>query len=210
MSDALPAQPAPTEPAAATATPAPAATPSPAPTAPAPSAAPAANAEPAAPDATKPAAPVNAAPEKYEFNAPEGVQLDGEVMSAFEGVARDLGLPQDKAQSVIDKVAPVLAARQTAAFEAVKTEWGNAAKADTEIGGEAFDANLAIAKQGMDALFTPEFTQFLNSTGLGNHPEMIRGCYRYGKTLAQDPGVQGRHSNGKPQDPAKRMYPSMA
>jgi len=206
MSDASPAQPAPSAEPVAT----------PAPGAPAPGAAPAPapaaqGTPPAAPAAGESKPPVaEGAPEKYEFNAPEGTQFDTEVLTAFETAARDLNLPQDKAQSVIDKVAPVMAARQNAAFEAVKTEWGNASKADKEFGGENLDANLAIAKQGMESLFTPEFKQFLESTGLGNHPEMIRGMYRYGKTLAQDSGVRGQQSAGGEQSQAKRLYPSMA
>lgn len=189
--------------------------PAPDPVAPAidPVAAPAAPVEPVEPVA--PVAPVDpvkaepAAPENYEFVSPEGLTLDTEVISAFEGVARDLDLPKDKAQSVIDRVAPVIAARQTAAFEATKTEWGNQAKADKEFGGDAFTENLAVAKLAMDEHFAPDFKAFLESTGLGNHPEMIRGLYRIGKTLSQDGAIRGRQAAGQT-DPAKRLFPNQA
>ena len=73
------------------------------------------------------------APESYEFNtqvadAPD--ELDPEVVNAFGDVAKELNLPQDAAQKVLDKVAPVLQRRQAEAVEEAKTEWANEAKAD--------------------------------------------------------------------------------
>ena len=53
------------------------------------------------------------APEKYEdFKAPQGVSLDADVVKGFSEVAKELNLPQDKAQAVIDKVTPILAQKQ--------------------------------------------------------------------------------------------------
>lgn len=206
MNDAVSAPPAAPDPAAAPA-PEVVAAPVATPAAPDPvAAAPTPDAPPAEP--TAPVAPV--APEHYEFAVPEGVTLDAEVMTAFEGVARELDLPKGKAQSVIDKVAPVIAARQTAAFEAVKTDWGNQAKADKEFGGGALDANLATAKLALDEHFSPEFKNYLETTGLGNHPEMIRGLYRIGKTLAQDGAVRGRQASHSDASAAQRLFPNQA
>ena len=50
------------------------------------------------------------APESYEFKAPEGTQFDDAVIGAFSEVAKELNLPQDQAQKVLDKMAPVIAA----------------------------------------------------------------------------------------------------
>ena len=63
------------------------------------------------------------APDKYEFNAkvadaPE--ELDPEVLTAFGDVAKELDLPQEAAQKVLDKVAPVMQARQAKAVEDAK------------------------------------------------------------------------------------------
>ena len=53
------------------------------------------------------------APDEYEFNAqvadaPD--ELDPEVLTAFGEVAKELDLPQDAAQKVLDKMAPVIQA----------------------------------------------------------------------------------------------------
>ncbi len=137
------------------------------------------------------AAPAGAPAAYTAFTAPEGVTLAPTVVTAFEGVSRELGLPQDKAQLVIDKLAPALAQHAVTSTETARADMLAASKADTEVGGEKFDENLAVAGLAMDAYFKPEFKKFLNETGLGNHPEMIRGLLRAGAKLKPDGWVFG-------------------
>ena len=66
------------------------------------------------------------APESYDFKAPEGVSFDEGVIGAFSEVAKDLNLPQDAAQKVLDKMAPVIQARQMEQFEAARNQWAEA------------------------------------------------------------------------------------
>lgn len=149
------------------------------------------------------------APEKYEFKAPEGQQFDEAVIGAFSEVAKELNLPQDAAQKVLDKVAPVIAARQAENLQAVRTEWAETAKADQEFGGDKLAENLAIAKKARDAFATPEFVKLLDDTGLGNHPEVIRVFYRAGKAISEDRIVTGAQGGATNQTTAQRMYPNM-
>ncbi len=145
------------------------------------------------------------APESYEFKAPEGVQFDDSVIGAFSEVAKELNLPQDAAQKVLDKMAPVIAARQSEQFEAARTEWAEAAKADKEFGGEKLTENLGTAKKALDAFASPELRTLLDQSGLGNHPEVIRMFYRAGKAISEDRFVAGQ--GGKTdQGDARRLY----
>jgi hypothetical protein len=148
------------------------------------------------------------APETYEFNdkvadAPE--ELDPEVLTAFGEVAKELDLPQDAAQKVIDKVAPVMQARQAKMVEQVRVDWANEAKADQEFGGENLNANLEVAKSSLNTFGTDALKSLLQESGLGNHPEVIRFMYRAGKAISEDAYVgnsQGANakSNGIPKD----------
>jgi len=148
------------------------------------------------------------APETYEFNtkvadAPE--ELDPEVITAFGEVAKELDLPQEAAQKVIDKVAPVMQAQQAKMVEQVKVDWANDAKADQEFGGENLNANLEVAKSSLKAFGTDALKSLLQESGLGNHPEVIRFMYRAGKAISEDAYVgnsQGADakSNGIPKD----------
>ena len=129
------------------------------------------------------------APEKYEFNdkvadAPE--VLDPDVLIAFGEVAKELDLPQEAAQKVLDKVAPVMQRRQAEQVEKAMTEWAEKSQSDDEFGGENLDANLEIAKTALNAFGTGTFKQLLSESGLGNHPEVIRFMYRAGKAMSED------------------------
>ena len=142
------------------------------------------------------------APETYEFNtkvadAPE--ELDPEVITAFGEVAKELDLPQEAAQKVIDKVAPVMQAQQAKMVEQVKIDWANDAKADQEFGGENLNANLEVAKSSLKAFGTDALKSLLQESGLGNHPEVIRFMYRAGKAISEDSYVgnsQGANAKG--------------
>ena len=129
------------------------------------------------------------APDKYEFNskvadAPD--ELDPEVLTAFGDVAKELNLPQDAAQKVLDKVAPVIQARQAKAIEQTKVEWATQSKSDSEFGGENLTDNLDVAKASLDTFGTDALKSLLQETGLGNHPEVIRFMYRAGKAISED------------------------
>ena len=142
------------------------------------------------------------APDKYEFNnkvadAPD--ELDPEVLTAFGDVAKELNLPQDAAQKVLDKVAPVIQARQAKAIEETKVDWANQSKSDQEFGGESLTDNLNVAKASLDTFGTDALKSLLQETGLGNHPEVIRFMYRAGKAISEDSYVgnsEGAMSQG--------------
>ena len=142
------------------------------------------------------------APEKYEFNmkvadAPD--ELDPEVLTAFGEVAKELDLPQEAAQKVLDKVAPVMQARQAAVVEQVKLDWANESQADKEFGGENLAENLNVAKQALDAFGSDSLKSLLHETGFGNHPEIIRFMYKAGKAISEDSYVgnsEGAMSQG--------------
>ncbi len=129
------------------------------------------------------------APDQYEFqtkvaDAPE--ELDPDVVTAFGDVAKDLDLPQDAAQKVLDKMAPVIQAKQAKVLEQVRSDWANDSQSDTEFGGEALAANLDVAKTALDTFGTDSLKSLLQETGFGNHPEIIRFMYRAGKAISED------------------------
>lgn len=139
---------------------------------------------------TKPAG----APEKYEFVAPEGKTFDTDILGAFENAVREIDLPQDQAQQLLDKMAPTIEARQQAQIAKVQAGWLEAAQADAEFGGAKLEENMAIAKQAMTTFATPELRALLGHTKLGDHPEVIRTFYRVGKAISEDKVVGGKGS----------------
>lgn len=137
------------------------------------------------------------APEKYEFTAGEGVELDTEALKDFEPVARDLNLTNEQAQKLVDAYPKILAGvqqRQAEAWQAQTEEWAATVKADKEIGGDKLTANLGVAQRALDTFGTPELKEYLNGTGLGNHPELVKAFIKVGKAMSEDGMVTGKES----------------
>ncbi|MFY3334675.1 protease [Achromobacter xylosoxidans] len=155
------------------------------------------------------------APEQYEdFAAPEGVQLDAELVGDLKTVAKELNLSQKDAQRVADlgpKLVQKLQGKQAEAFAQIRQTWADQAKADKEYGGEAFAENLGAAKKALDSFGTPELRTLLNESGIGNHPELIRFMVRAGKAISSDTFVAGeKRGASASKDPAKTLYPNQA
>ena len=159
----------------------------------------AAGKEPAPADAakTEASAEAKAAPETYEFKAPEGRAFDPEVIAEYSKVAKELNLSQEAAQRVLDTVGPKLAERQAAQIEAIRNGWAESSKADKEFGGEKLSENLSVAKKALDQFGTAELRALLNESGIGNHPEVIRFMYRAGKAISEDKVITGAAATAK-------------
>lgn len=151
--------------------------------------------------------PEDGAPEQYEFKAPEGQKFDDAVLGAFSEVAKELNLSQSAAQKVLDKVAPVIQARQLEQIEAVRTAWAESAKTDKEFGGDKLNESLSVAKKALDQFGSPELKKLLNESGLGNNPEVIRAFYRAGKAISEDTFVGGKAPKANAND-ARTLYPN--
>jgi len=135
------------------------------------------------------------APEKYEFSAAEGADLDTEALKDFEPVARELNLTNEQAQKLVDAYPKILAGvqqRQTEAWQATTEQWAADVKADKEIGGDKLTANLSVAQRALDQFGTPALKEYLNTTGLGNHPDLVKTFVKIGKALSEDGMVTGK------------------
>lgn len=153
------------------------------------------------------------APETYEdFIAPEGKSIDTEVGGELKALAKELNLSQEQAQKFADlgfKMSDKWqASLQEAQAQAVQ-EWASEVKADKEIGGDKLNENLAVAKKALNQFGSPELTQMLNDTGLGNHPELVRAFYKAGKAISEDKFVPAKSAPGTIQDRASKLYPNM-
>ncbi|EOH2999440.1 peptidase [Citrobacter freundii] len=139
------------------------------------------------------------APEKYEFKAGEGVELDTEALKDFEPVARDLNLTNEQAQKLVDAYPKILAGvqqRQAEAWQKQTEGWAETVKADKEIGGDKLTANLSAAQRALEQFGDPELKEYLDSTGLGNHPALVKAFIKVGKAMSEDKVVTGGHESG--------------
>lgn len=154
----------------------------------------------------------DAVPAEYaDFTAPDGLSMDSEVMGNFKSLAKDLNLSQEKAQKVADLGTRLVQKTQEAqqqALQAEVAEWATASQNDKEFGGDKLQENLGSAKAALEQFGSPELKTMLNTSGLGNHPEVIRLLYRVSKAVSEDKLLTGKAPQGE-KGLAQKMYPNM-
>jgi hypothetical protein len=131
--------------------------------------------------------------EDYQFKMPDGREGDN---SWFRETAHKLGLNENQAAGLNDKFYEMVSE-----FEAADaTEKENAIAELTEKQkkewGSKYDSNVALAQKGLVEFANEEFLNFLEESGLGNHPSMIDFALGIGKTLAEDGQLTGGEDNG--------------
>jgi hypothetical protein len=147
-----------------------------------------------------------------ELKLPEGFE-PGAGLDEFKGLAKELGLKPEAAQKLVDfQAKQALAEREQ--MEKLHAGWLQSMKADKEFGGVQFDANAQLARKAMLKFATPELRTFLNESGLGDHPELVRLMYRVGKAIGEDSiaGVTSAPPGPTEPDPQARLralYPTM-
>lgn len=142
-------------------------------------------------------------PEKYEFKSPvEGQELDAEMTALLDPVARELGLNNEQAQKLVDtygkEILPKIEARQAENWAKQTEAWANEVKTDKEIGGDSFVANVGLAQKALDTFAPAGLRKYLEDTGLGNHPDLVRCFVKVGKAMSEDsmvmPNTGGQRS----------------
>lgn len=142
------------------------------------------------------------APEQYEdFKAPEGLQYDSTVIGNFKDVAKELNLSQDKAQVLLDKMAPVIVQQQLRRIQEISADWRAKTKKDAEIGGNNWTrAKADIARvrdkfaKGDDGNIDPDIAEFIKSPA-GNHPGVLKLLARVGRAFEEADFPKGTPDN---------------
>lgn len=158
--------------------------------------------------------PANKVPEdgKYTLTMPEGVEVDQELLDALGPKFAAKKMTNAEAQELADEFIKVQTARETKKRE----EWGNTvqkwaddAKADKDIGGDKWDATVASSRRAVNALGTPALKEYLQASGGGNHPELIRVFAKVGELIKEDdPAGGGAEGKGKPAETAHVLFPN--
>ena len=151
-----------------------------------------------------------------EFDLPEGMELNKEVLGDLGELAGELGI-KDKEQAA--KFVPLgvklvenAFAKQQEQFAETRKEWVDTVANDKEIGGadeKARKEKLVVADRGLAAVGTPELRTLLNQTGLGDNPEVIRAFYKVGLGVSEDVVERGGSGDTAPGG-LDAMYPTMA
>ncbi|NCB43090.1 MAG: hypothetical protein EOM59_10785 [Clostridia bacterium] len=150
-------------------------------------------------------------PEKYDIKLPDGVELDTETLDIFSPIFKELNLPAEGVQKLVDAYVPLVTgvvekSRQESLkeFQKITEEW----KSETmkELGSDS-KTKLSYVGKAVQKFGDNELKELMNSTGVGNHKALVRFLSKVGQTISEDAFVPG--SAPTKQDPLAIMYPTM-
>lgn len=147
----------------------------------------------------------------YEVKAPDGVELSPEGLKAFNEFVNTNKVPEGTSKQMIEwygKHAAETAKAQATHWQTVNDGWVKSAKEDKEFGGAQFDQTVSNVKTLIGKFGGKEFTDMLNATGAGNHPEMIRFLHRVHNATKEDKQVKDGVSVDTKASLAKRLFPN--
>lgn len=137
----------------------------------------------AAPADTKPAEAPR--PADLELKLPEGLKLDDAGLGAFKSLAKEAGLDGAKAQKFVDLYAGFEKSKVDA-YTAQQKAWTEAVKADADIGGAKLDKSLELSRRALTKFGGEGLVTFLEQSGLGNHPALVKFAVNVGLAMAED------------------------
>lgn len=160
-------------------------------------------------DKTKPAAPdaLDVVPEdgKYNVTLPDDMAVDQVLLDAISPAMKEAGLTGKQA----NVLAAAFAAHKLAQVEQwgqTVGQWAKDAQADPEIGGVNWDTTKANSQRFVNQFGTPKLKEYLNQTGAGNHPEVIRIMAKAGAVISEDKPTGG-NQGGQARDAVTVLYP---
>ncbi len=153
-------------------------------------------------------------PENYHFDLPDGFdELDEGFAAEVTPVLKDLALTNREANKLVPLYAAQVKKMEQRAANAWNDRlegWKNEVMADRELGGDKLPATTTAAAKAIVA-FSPNtgeaqaLREVLESSGLGNHPAVIRFFSRVGKAVSEDM-LHRSDSTGGQRSLADRIY----
>lgn len=184
-------------------------------------AAPVAGAEAGLAEKVEPPAAID--PASYELKFSDGFQVDDALLGEFRTTAAELRLAPEAAQKfaalyekAVGAIAPAIAAANQAQFSQQQQQWETELQAMPELQGEARERNITYLGRLIDEFGTPEVKAYLNSTGAGNNPAIVRMFLNIGEALMEgEPVTASRPANvsansGQRRSGASVLYPNQA
>lgn len=139
------------------------------------------------------------APEKYELTAPEGLEINDEILAEVDPIFRELGLSNEAANKIMPlagKFHERIVAAQIDAHKAMGADWAKEARTDPRIGGKHWGETEAFVARALDTVSAglgkdgakevAGFKDLLDATQLGNNPTMIKILRWYGERVGED------------------------
>ena len=146
--------------------------------------------------------PDDVVPESYDLKIPDGSLLKTDYIEEIKAEAKELGLTNSEAQEYLESQHRAVSTYHETLFrdyETEKSRWAKQSESDKEFGGDGFKQNVELANRALKRYDkSGVFSEMLNKSGFGNHPEVLRIFVRIGKDMSEDTMIHARaHDNQK-------------
>jgi len=154
-------------------------------------------------------------PDGYELarpELPEGLPYDEASEKYFRQAFLEANLTKEQAAAVYGRYMSYVKDAFTKAEEMRDKQRDDAiAQLTQEYGGEEpFKAQVELGRRAAEKIGGKEFQQFLEKSGWGNIPIMVKVFAEIGKLIGNDQYVPGEGPGGGPgRSPAEMMFPDM-
>lgn len=147
-------------------------------------------------------------PEAYE--APEGLELDASTFEAFGPIAKEAGLTQAQVNAIAKFDVERMAKLPDMLREQADAQMQEGLKQmASEMGKEKYDAALRLANQTLKTFADDQVGRWLEESGMGNSPVLVRLLAKIGERLTEDSPNGGGQGGGTERTPENIMYPNM-
>jgi len=134
----------------------------------------------------------------YELNVPQGFEsYQTEMSDWFREEAHAAKLPAAMAQKLHDSYVQKMMDAESANVltqQRQTEDWNSELK--KEYGG-AYDERVGLARRALRSFGSDELSNLMNTSGLGNHPEMIRAFSRIGAELSSGQQFKDSEQSGQ-------------
>jgi hypothetical protein len=138
-------------------------------------------------------------PEKateYEFPKGEGVEHDPKLTAWAQDTFHKANLNKEQAKAISSAWDGFIQGIAKANDEAVKKAFTEAeTKVKAELGAE-YPAAIELTKRFITKYAKPEELAFLDETGMGNHPTLVRMIFDFAKKTGEDVSMQSSSQKG--------------
>lgn len=125
-------------------------------------------------------------PEDYEYDDKQIAADMKQALNAWKVKAKEFGMTKEQFKLLTDYQFQTMTSLRQSQKQARDAEFQRGADELKKEWGNSFDANLTAAKKTMKQLFSASFGEFLDVSGLGNHPEMARAMVRLAAAVSED------------------------
>lgn len=165
-------------------------------------------------------------PEKYEFKAPDGYEIDAKFIEQATPVLKELGLSNEQAQKLVNlqiEREKATAEAPYKLYEEMRNGWRKDVVSDPTLGdGSSLKSEVRASIGRMfdsvgDAKLVADFKQSMDTTGAGDNPAFVKLMYKMSQMLGEGTGVKGKgpstlgqtSPDAKPKSAANALYPNL-